>query len=91
VRSCEMYEPTMLRICSLMSFGWPCAVSAVMVRPGRSTSERSGTLGEYSRAQIGEVDTPFCVPARCAVCASMAARICASCVAVGSCHVATGW
>ena len=37
VRCCEMYAPTMLRICSLMSFGCPCAVSAVIVRPGRST------------------------------------------------------
>jgi len=67
-----MYEETIERICCLMSLGWPCAVSAVIVRPGRSTSERLGTCGEYSRRKMASWLTPFCEPARAAVCVSMA-------------------
>ena len=35
--------------------------------------------------EIGSAETPFWLPARFSVCASMAARICPSCDAVGSC------
>ena len=81
-----MYPPIIRLICALMSRGCPWSVSAVIVRPGRSTSERFGTCGEWIRRKIGSCDTPFCAPARADVCDSIAARICASCGAVGSGH-----
>mgnify|MGYP004165998013 CR=1 FL=1 len=73
-RACSMYEPIMLLICCLMSRGCPWSVSAVIVSPGRSTNERLGTCGEKSLRKMVCVETPFCVPARVAVCASMAVR-----------------
>ena len=58
----------------------PWSVS-VIVRPGRST-RRGWHCGEDPR-KIGSCDTPFCAPARRRL-RSIAARICASCGAVGS-------
>mmetsp|Transcript_45785 Transcript_45785/g.127132 ORF Transcript_45785/g.127132 Transcript_45785/m.127132 type:complete len:239 (-) Transcript_45785:144-860(-) len=87
VRSWAMKPPIIARICCLMSRGCPWSVSAVIVIPGRSTSDRLGTCGEWMRRKIGSADTPFCLPARASVASSMAVRICPSCAAVGSGHV----
>ena len=40
--TCWMYEAAIWRICCLMSRGWPCSVSAVIVSPGRSTCATHG-------------------------------------------------
>jgi len=82
-RGLVMCSSTSARICSLMSRGWPCVVSAICVRPGRSTSDRSGTYAEWIRRWIGCDAMHLPGPARALVCASISRRICVMSLAEG--------
>mmetsp|Transcript_17023 Transcript_17023/g.44006 ORF Transcript_17023/g.44006 Transcript_17023/m.44006 type:complete len:208 (-) Transcript_17023:147-770(-) len=91
VRARPMCARMSSRICSLMSLGWPWAVSAIIVSPGRSTSDKSGTYAEWIRRWIGVELTHLPGPASATVRASISARICAISVEVGLGAVSANW